>query len=145
MSLASRAYPNAILAMDKGAQVFDKACPLFVLLVENQLIDTPEAYKIAQSYLEPLGQQGIDTLILGCTHYPLMEHVLAAVMGAQVALVNSAQYTALAARETLQKKGLLNAEKGGWQRFFVSGEPSNFEQIGGRLLGYDIKAYRVLF
>ena len=144
-TIASQAYPNAILAMDKGAQVYDKACPLFVLLVENQLEDTPEAYKIAQSYLEPLRQQAIDTLILGCTHYPLMEHVLAAVMGEQVALVNSAQYTALAAKETLREKGLLNAEKGGWQRFFVSGEPSNFEQIGGRLLGYDIKAYRVLF
>lgn len=143
-TIASKAYPNAILAKEKGAKVFDKACPLFVLLVENQLIDTPEAYKIAQSYLEPLKEQGIDTLILGCTHYPLMEHVLATVMGEKVALVNSAQTTALAARDILQEKDLLNSDKEGRLRFFVSGEPKNFEEIAEGLLGHNVKAFRVL-
>lgn len=143
-TIASKAYPNAILAKDKEAKVFDKACPLFVLLVENQLTDTPEAYRIAESYLAPLKEQGIDTLILGCTHYPLMEHVLATVMGEEVALVNSAQYTALAARDILQAKGLLNTAKEGRKRFFVSGDPKNFRQIGESLLDYDVKAFRVL-
>jgi glutamate racemase len=143
-TIASKAYPNAILAKEKDAKVFDKACPLFVLLVENQLIDTPEAYKIAQSYLEPLKEQGIDTLILGCTHYPLMEHVLATVMGEEVALVNSAQYAALAARDILQEKDLLNSDKQGRLCFFVSGDPKNFEQIGEGLLGHGVKAFRVL-
>ena len=143
-TIASNAYPDAIQAMDKEAKVFARACPLFVLLVENQLVDTPEAYKVAESYLEPLQRQGIDTLILGCTHYPLMEHVLAKVLGEQVSLVSSAHYTALAAKDVLQNRGLLKAEGEGWQRFFVSGEPANFESIGGRLLGYDLKAHRVL-
>lgn len=143
-TIASKAYPNAILARDKEAKVFAKACPLFVLLVENQLTDTPEAYRIAESYLAPLKGQGIDTLILGCTHYPLMEHVLAAVMGEGVALVNSAQYTALAARDVLRAQGLLNSAQEGRRRFFVSGDPRNFEQIGKSLLGYDVKAFRVM-
>ena len=143
-TIASKAYPHAIQELAPGTRVYDKACPLFVLLVENQLVDTPEADKIAQSYLQPLQEQGIDTLILGCTHYPLLEHVLARVMGEGVALVNSALYTALAAKETLTRSGLLNDGERGWQRFFVSGDPKNFEEIGQTLLGYAVKAYRVI-
>jgi glutamate racemase len=143
-TIASKAYPHTITSIEPGALVFDKACPLFVLLVENQLENTPEAYKVAQSYMEPLQNQDIDTLILGCTHYPLLEHVLAKVMGDQVALVNSALSTALSAKQMLLDKGLLNHGDRGWQRFFVSGDPMNFEVIGKRLLGYGIKAYRVL-
>jgi len=144
-TIASKAYPRTITEINPNVQVFDRACPLLVLLVENQLVDTPEAYKVAKSYLQPLQEQGIDCLILGCTHYPLMEHVLADVVGKQVALVNSALYTALAAKETLAEKDMLNHGVRGWQRFFVSGEPKNFEEIGNRLLGYKIKAYRVMF
>jgi glutamate racemase len=144
-TIASKAYPNTIAGLDSEAQVFDKACPLFVLLAENRLVDTPEAYKVAYSYLDPLQEQGIDTLILGCTHYPMLEHVLAEVMGPQVALVNSALYTAMSAKQLLSAKGLLNNGKRRWQRFFVSGDPVNFEQIGEGLLGSSVKAYRVSF
>lgn len=143
-TIASGAYPSLIRETDPAAKVFTKACPLFVLLVENQLVETPEARRIAESYLEPLQQQQIDTLILGCTHYPLMEHVLAKVMGQEVVLVNSAAETALAARETLRARGWLRQKDNVWQRFFVSGQPSNFEQIGAGLLGQRIKAYQVL-
>lgn len=144
-TIASKAYPNAIMGLEPQAQVYDKACPLFVLLVENQLVDTEEAYKVAHSYLDPLQKQGIDTLILGCTHYPLLEHVLADVMGDQVALVNSALYTATSAKQLLADRNLFNTGERGWQRFFVSGDSGNFEQIGKKLLGYSIKAYRVTF
>lgn len=144
-TIASKAYPRTIAEIEAGAVVFDKACPLFVLLVENQLTETAEAEKIARSYLEPLQKQDIDTLILGCTHYPLMENVLAEVMGEGVALVNSALFTALTAKSILTEKSLLNDRERGWRRFFVSGEPKNFEEIGKRLLGKDVKAYRVLF
>lgn len=142
-TIASGAYPDAILALDNEAKVLTKACPLFVLLVENQLVDTPEAARIAESYLEPLRQEQVDTLILGCTHYPLMQDVIQGVMGSRVTLVNSAEYTALAAQEILAAQGLANTRDRGWQRFFVSGEAGNFEVIGGRLLGYKIKAYSV--
>ncbi|HPZ90521.1 MAG TPA: glutamate racemase [Bacillota bacterium] len=144
-TIASKAYPQALTALDPEVKVFDKACPLFVLLVENQLVDTPEADKVARSYLRPLQEQGIDTLILGCTHYPLMEHVLARVMGDQVALVNSATATALSARDILAQSDLLNPGQRGWQRFFVSGDPQNFAEIGSKLLGYPLRAYRVVF
>lgn len=144
-TIASKAYPIAIRELEPEASVYDQACPLLVLLVENQLVDTPEAYKVAQSYLSPLQEQGIDTLILGCTHYPLMEHILAEVVGEKVTLVNSALYTALAAKEILRDGGLLNNGDGGWQRYFVSGNPHNFEVIGKNLLGHAIKAYKVLF
>lgn len=143
-TIASNAYPELLVKMQENVQVFTKACPLFVLLVENQLVETPEAQRIAESYLEPLRQQEIDTLILGCTHYPLMEQVLAQVLGNKVTLVNSAQMTAIAARDTLLQRQLLKAEGKGWQRFFVSDQPDNFEHIGTGLLGYKIKAYRVL-
>ena len=144
-TIASKAYPKTITNMDSTVQVFDKACPLFVLLAENRLVDTPEAYKVAHSYLDPLQKQGIDTLILGCTHYPMLEHVLADVLGPQVALVNSALYTAMSAKQLLSDAGLLNNGKRGWQRYFVSGDPINFERIGETLLGSSVKAYRVSF
>lgn len=144
-TIASKAYPKTIRGLEPTATVYDKACPLFVLLVENQLENTSEAYKIAHSYLDPLVAQGIDTLILGCTHYPLLEHILAQVVGEQVALVNSARATAHAAQEILRAQGLLSDGHQGWQRFFVSGESTNFEKIGQRLLGYNVKAYRVMF
>lgn len=144
-TIASRAYPRTICQLDESVQVFDRACPMFVLVVENQLIDTPETLRVAESYLEPLVRENVDALILGCTHYPLMEHVIAQVMGESVVLVNSAWFTASTAREKLAEMDLLRSGSCGWQRFFVSGEPANFEQIGRRLLGYDLKAYRVTF
>lgn len=143
-TIASQAYPRTINKLDSSVEVYAKACPLFVLLVENQLTETLEAEKVAASYLEPLAAKGIDTLILGCTHYPLLEHLLARVLGEGVALISSALSTALAARETLASRNLLSTARQGWQRYFVSGDPANFAEIGRRLLGYDLRAYRVM-
>lgn len=143
-TIASKAYPRVLHAMDSRVAVFDKACPLFVLLVENQLTDTVEAEKIAESYLQPLKEMNIDTLILGCTHYPLLEHLLVQVLGEDVAMVSSALHTAVAAREILVSRNLLRNSRRSWQRYFVSGDPANFSEIGRRLLGYELKAYRVM-
>jgi glutamate racemase len=145
-TIASKAYPNILAQLEPAVEVFDKACPIFVLLVENQLVDTPEAKQIAHSYLDPLKDQGIDALILGCTHYPLMEDTIVQVMGEGVKLVNSAYFTAQGVGQQLADLNLLRLEGGsGWQRFFVSGESANFEQIGARWLGYPVRAYRVTF
>lgn len=142
-TIASKAYPEAIRELDENIKVFDKACPLFVLLVENRLVDTIEAKKIAASYLEPLAKEDIDTLILGCTHYPLLMDVIAGVMGSDVTLISSALHTTLAARETLEAMDIVNPASRGWQRYFVSGEAKSFNEIATTLLGYELRSYQV--
>ena len=142
-TIASNAYPEAIRQLDESVKVFDKACPLFVLLVENRLTGTIEAKKIAASYLEPLVRENIDTLILGCTHYPLLMDVIEQVVGSEVAQVSSALYTTLAARDTLEAMDMLNPQAKGWQRYFVSGEARDFNEIAITLLGYELRSYQV--
>jgi glutamate racemase len=150
-TILSRAYEEAIKAADPGVEVVSKACPLFVLIVENNLVDTPEACRVAEEYLNPLKEAGVDTLILGCTHYPLMEGVIGRVMGEGVRLVSSAEETARETREILKSLQLLNPDTGREEtcptghRFYSSGPPGSFEEIGEKLLNQKIKAYRVLF
>jgi glutamate racemase len=147
-TIASGAYEKAIKKMDPRVKVFSRPCPLFVLIVENNLSDTPEAYRVAEEYLSPLREEGVDTLILGCTHYPLLTHVIQEVMGENVKLVNSAEETAREAREVLMSQNLLNHRREGCQqahRYFSSGPPGPFEEIGEKLLHQKIKAYRLLF
>lgn len=150
-TIQSGAYERAIKALDPTVEVFSKACPLFVLIVENDLTEAPEACRVAEEYLTPLKEAGVDTLILGCTHYPLMEDVIGRVMGDGVKLVSSARETAREARGTLKSLGLLNPgpypEDGcrSGHRFYCSGPPAPFEAIGKKLLKQKVKAYRVLF
>lgn len=145
-TIASGAYEQALKRTDPEVFVVSQACPLFVLIVENDLTDTPEAYRVAEEYLRPLKEAGVDTVILGCTHYPLMSHVLAKVMGPGVTLISSADETAREAKEMLQAMKLNQpaAEKAVRHRFFVSGDPAPFEAIGSKLLGCPIKAYQVI-
>lgn len=148
-TIASGAYEKAIKKMDSRVRVFSRPCPLFVLIVENNLSQTPEAYRVAEEYLAPLREEGVDTLILGCTHYPLLTHVIQEVMGDDVKLVSSATETAREAREILTAQNMLNdqPQQGcqGGHRFFSSGPPQPFEEIGCKLLNQKIKAYRLLF
>lgn len=145
-TINSSAYTAALLRHRPDLSVSGKACPLFVLLVENGLVDTPEAVPVAREYLDPLRQEGIDTLILGCTHYPLMSGLIQQVMGPAVRLISSAEETAAEVHAILSQKELLNPLHGESprHRFFVSGSPGLFEEVGGRLLGRSIKAYQVL-
>jgi len=121
------------------------SCPLFVLLVENNLVETPEAGHVAEMYLRPLLNMGIDTLILGCTHYPLMGEVIQKTVGADVALISSAEETTREIREVLGVKGLLNhnGAQPAPRRFFVSGPAQTFQELAGKLLEEEIKAYQV--
>jgi glutamate racemase len=148
-TIASGAYERAIKKMDPRVRVFSRPCPLFVLIVENNLSHTPEAYRVAEEYLSPLREEGVDTLILGCTHYPLLTHVIQEVMGENVKLVSSAEETAREAREILTSQGLINhgppEECQQAHRFFSSGPPGPFEEIAENLLHQKIKAYRLLF
>ena len=146
-TIASEAYENNLRRLDSSVQIFSKACPLLVLIVENDLVNTPEAYRVAEEYLTPLKEEGVDTLILGCTHYPLLSPLIQEVMGDDVKLISSAEVIARETREYFSSHNLLNPlnQANGNHRFFVSGKPSIFEEIGKKLLGKKVKAYQVVF
>lgn len=145
-TIESGAYLNVFRRLAPGMELYSQACPLFVLLVENDLVNTPEARQVAEVYLSPLKEKKIDTLILGCTHYPLMADVIQEVMGPEVQLISSAEETARETRETMMKKGLLNLSgtNDSRSRFFVSGPARTFQVLASKLLGESIKAYQVI-
>ncbi len=145
-TIASGAYERSIRAINPEVTVFSLACPLFVLIVENDLVDTPEALRVAEEYLNPLREARVDVLILGCTHYPLMSHVLARVMGPEVKLISSAEETAREAEEVLRRLKLNQeeAKPANRHRYFVSGSPGPFESIGRKLLCRPVEAYQVI-
>ncbi|MEW5784161.1 MAG: glutamate racemase [Bacillota bacterium] len=144
-TIGSSAYEKALARENPDLQIASKACPLFVLLVENDLVDTPEAKETARVYLNPLKEAAVDTLILGCTHYPLMKGLIQNVMGPAVKLVSSAEETAAEVKSILTGHGMLNTlNNTASHRFFVSGKPAVFEQIGSKLLQRPVKAYQVV-
>lgn len=105
-TIASRAYEQAIHALAPETQVFAEACPLLVPLIEEAWFDEPVTDQILHRYLDPLLTERIDTLVLGCTHYPLLREAIARVAGPEVTLVDSAHNCALAVEETLGARGL---------------------------------------
>ncbi|HEU4569711.1 MAG TPA: glutamate racemase [Gemmatimonadales bacterium] len=135
-TVASGAYTRAIQALRPGATVEARACPLFVPHVEEGWFDHPATELVAREYLAPLRAAGVDTLVLGCTHYPLLKPLLARVMGAEVALIDSAEETARAVARVLAERGL-QAPVGGTvtHRFAVSDDPARFQAVGSRFLG----------
>ena len=145
-TINSSAYGKALSRERAGLYVVSKACPLFVLLVENNLVDTPEALLAAKQYLNPLIEEKIDTLILGCTHYPLMSGLIQQAVGPGVKLISSAEETAAEGKAILTAYDLHNPLQcgGPGYRFFVSGSPGPFEEIGAKLLHRPIKSYQVL-
>ncbi len=145
-TVGSGAYEKAISRMEPGVEVYSRACPLLVLIVENNLVYSPESYRVTEEYLKPLKEQGVDTIIMGCTHYPLMQDLIQEVMGENVTLISSAEETAREAKEILVSSSLMNPLNSSHSRhrFFVSGKPFSFEEIGKKLLGSEIKAYQVV-
>ncbi|MFO7951607.1 MAG: glutamate racemase [Bacillota bacterium] len=144
-TIGSGEYEKALQKHNGSLHIVSKACPMFVLLVENNLVDTPEARKVAQEYLKPMGRENIDTLILGCTHYPLMIGLIQGVMGSSVKLINSAEEIVTEVDnilESSEQKNPLNSNNPRY-RFFVSGDPRPFEEVSLKLLEQEIKAYQV--
>ena len=105
-TIGSRAYEQAIHELSPDAQVFAEACPLLVPLIEEGWFDDPITDQVLHRYLDPLLGEGIDTLVLGCTHYPLLRQAIGRVAGNDVALVDSAQNCALAVEEILKSRAL---------------------------------------
>lgn len=134
----SEAYVRAICESDPQAQVFQVDCPEFVPLIESDRIHDPYTLKVAKEYLQPLIDANIDTLILGCTHYPHLSGILRQILPSHVALVNPASYVVRAAGQELDLMGLRcvdNRRDQAETKFFVSGEPDRFAQTSRRWLG----------
>ena len=122
-------------------RIFAQACPLFVPLVEEGWLKKQVTFDIAREYLRPLRRAKIDTLILGCTHYPLLRNVLQKVMGPDVVLIDSAKEVALEVKETLAKMNQSHcrgAQKPRHQ-FLTTDQPQQFEKIVNGFLGRNIK------
>jgi glutamate racemase len=135
-TVASGAYVRAIQALEPGAQVVQRACPLFVPLVEEGWFDHQATELIGEEYLGPVRQAGVGALVLGCTHYPLLTPLLHRVMGPDVSLIDSAAETARALADTLSQQGI-EAPAGATpsHRFAVSDDAPRFLVVGGRFLG----------
>lgn len=140
-TIASNAYAKAIRRARPNARVEQRACPLFVPLVEEGWFEHPAAELIAREYLGPLHDAGVDALVLGCTHYPLLKPLLQRVMGAGVRLIDSGEETASVVAATLAGAGIA-APPGSevWHRFAVSDDEARFRQVGSRFLGERLAA-----
>lgn len=141
-TIGSQIYPEYIGDLKKDASVIGKACPLFVPLVEEGLLEDPVTDEIAMRYLSELIDSGIDTLILGCTHYPLIRSTVRRIMGDQVTLVNPAYETANELKELLQKNHLYNTETpklgANKYQFFVSDAAEKFKRFANSVMKYGV-------
>jgi glutamate racemase len=134
-TIASGAYTNAIRGLRADVEIYTRPCPLLVPLAEEGWIDGAIPRGVVETYLATLRKSGIDTLVLGCTHYPLLKPVIAEVMGPTVALVDSAEETARSVAALLEERGLARRQGGGSTSFFVTDVPDRFIRVGQRFLG----------
>ena len=138
-TILSQAYQKAILLRAPHATVVPIACPLFVHLVEEGCIDHPAAGLVVQEYLKPLKGQNIDTILLGCTHYPLLTDLIRKEMGPDVAIVDSATSCAEKVATLLGENHLKNgAAASPTYQYFVSDDPAKFQSLGQAFLGTPI-------
>ncbi len=141
-TIESQAYTDAIHQRKKEVSIFGQACPLIVPLVEEGWLEKPVALEIVKEYLNPLLTHNIDTMVLGCTHYPLLKNLIAQVAGPKVKLIDSAEETARTVGRELQRLNL--GVQGGSvvRRYFVSDAPDKFEKVGERFLGQVLPGVR---
>jgi len=142
-TIKSGKYAQKIVQLNNAIKVEAQACPLFVPLVEEGWFDHSVTFQVAEQYLVNMKKKKVDTLILGCTHYPLLKNVLHNVMGPRVQLVDSAQEVALQVKDELAKNHLLRTRlKPGQHTFIVTDEPLQFQRLALRFLGGGVKNVR---
>ncbi|MBQ2675912.1 MAG: glutamate racemase [Clostridia bacterium] len=142
-TIASKAYEKALLQHDDSFQITAVDCPLFVPIVESGWIDRNDQVAIftAKRYLEPMQQAGVDTLILGCTHYPLLSDIIGDIMGSGVTLISAGAAAAESAAHKLKQDNLLTDKSGsGKYDFYVTDRPDGFQKIASLFLQEDIGA-----
>lgn len=139
-TVRSDSYQRALHALDAGIQVFDVACPLLAPLIQEGDVFSEVVEGAVREYVAPLRAAGVDTVILGCTHYPLIGPMLRRFFGAGVQLVNSAEEIAREVVEILERKGIRNdQEREGDYGFYATGSPSAFREVGARFLQLPIR------
>jgi glutamate racemase len=144
-TIASSAYERAIRALRPDVTVHARACPLLVPLVEEGWFEHAATELIAREYLEPLKRAGVDALVLGCTHYPLLKPLLGRVLGPSVALIDSAEETAGAVQRELEQRGLAAPSTNDpTHRFVVSDDEPHFRRVGARFLGEKLQSVEVV-
>jgi glutamate racemase len=138
-TISSLAYEKTLRSLNGSLKIYSRACPLFVALAEEGYIDQQATRLIAEDYLEDIKRHNVDTLILGCTHYPLLKGPIAEVMGSDVKLIDSAEETAIATRKALGETDLHRlAASPGKRSFYVSDSPDKFKKFGQLFLGQKI-------
>ncbi len=139
-TIKSAAFPRALQTLDADIVPVSSACPLFVPLVENGYVgrNCDITRQVARAYLEPLRQACVDTVILGCTHYPLLCDIIADIMGPDVVLIDSGHETAKAAVSLLDAQNLRN-DSGGTHSFYISDNPDGFTALAELFMGCALK------
>lgn len=141
-TIHSDSYRSALLCLNHKLQVFPQACPLFVSLVESGFVSPQDEVTrlVAERYLAPVRTAGVDTLILGCTHYPIIAPTIGSVMGRGVTLIDSGREAALAMAQALKDRDLL-CEPGAPRqvRYFVTDTPENFMNVAELFLGHSVE------
>ena len=133
-TIRSGAYGKAIHRLDPSASVFESACPLFVPLVEEGWLDDPITEGVARRYLAVFQSHGIESLVLGCTHYPLLKNVIQRVVAPCVTLIDSAVETARTVQRTLEDLDLIRDDSNASRKYFVTDTPERFLAVGGKFL-----------
>ena len=140
VTIASGSYTRTLKRLRADLEIYTRACPLFVPLAEEGWTDNEVARATIAIYLGSLQKSGIDTLILGCTHYPLLKAAIGEYLGERVTLVDSAEETAREVRETLKADGALRQGGRGAASFFVTDVPDRFIKVGRRFLGERVES-----
>ncbi len=134
-TIKSRTYETEIKQLDPTIKVTATACPLFVPFVEEGWLSGKVVLDVAREYLKPLKASGVDTVILGCTHYPLLKSVIRKVLGEDVALIDSAKQVAMEVKKILAENDCLDKNGRGRHKYYVSDNPEWFSSIARRFLG----------
>ncbi len=141
-TINSHSYKKLLEQISPDIKVYEQDCPLFVPLVENGFTDKDDIIvkSVVERYVSQFKNTDVDTVILGCTHYPLLKAAIGEVVGENVKLIDSGRETALYTKKLLKENNLLSESKSeGEREFYVSDTPHNFEAVAGRFLGRDMK------
>jgi glutamate racemase len=138
-TIRSRAYENEIKHLDPKIKVTALSCPLFVPFAEEGLVEGNAVLEVARNYLKPLKEARVDTVILGCTHYPLLKPVIRQVLGKDIKLIDSAKQVAIEVKRILSAENILSKSRKGKRRFYVSDNPEWFTGLAKSFLGEPIK------
>ncbi len=142
-TINSGAYENGIKAKDSSIKVFQKACPLFVSLAEEGFTENDIARLMVKTYLQELKEKNIDTLILGCTHYPMLKKTIGEFMGDEVHIVDPAMETARSMKSCLERLSMTGEEKEGSHIFYCSDNCKQFNAICKKNLGLECRVHKM--